>query len=249
MPAAFPRPGGSNRSRARCEQGAPPYPDPSGGSGLLCFRHRGKLYKSVTLNFGARASGHYWSRVAGLLVRLAHRLLFIAHSAFIYVDDILALLERSSAPLTAYVLIILLQVLCMPMSWHKAGLRPTVVWIGWQFNFTTFTVTLDPPKLQRLLCLISEVLSSRRSTVTQLERLTGKLLWLSSLFRTFRPTLAPLYADVHSPMPSMSAISPDVWHSVRASLSADMIVSKPLPLAALPVDANFFGLGTLRLGH
>ena len=212
--------------------------------GLLCFRHRGKLYKSVTLNFGARASGHYWSRVAGLLVRLAHRLLFIAHSAFIYVDDILALLERSSAPLTASVLIILLQVLCVPMSWHKASLRPTVVWIGWQFNFTTFTVTLDPPKLQRLLCLISEVLSSRRSTVTQLERLTGKLLWLSSLFRTFRPTLAPLYADVHSPMPSMSAISPDVWHSVRASLSADMIVSKPLPLAALRV-----GCKLLRVGH
>ena len=217
--------------------------------GLLCFRHRGKLYKSVTLNFGARASGHYWSRVAGLLIRLAHRVLFIAHSALIYVDDILALLERSSAALTASVLVILLQVLCVPMSWHKASLRPTVVWIGWQFNFTTFTVTLDPPKLQRLLCLISEILSSRRSTVTQLERLTGKLLWLSSLFRTFRPTLAPLYADTHSPMPSMSAIrqkygNPFAPHSLRIWLFLSHCLSQPFRLAA-----NFFGLDILRLRH
>ena len=40
--------------------------------GLLCFRHRSVLYQSVTLNFGARASGFYWNRLAGLLVRLTH---------------------------------------------------------------------------------------------------------------------------------------------------------------------------------
>ena len=55
--------------------------------GLLCFRHRGRLYRSLTLNFGARASGFYWNRVSGLLVRLLHRLVFSAHSALIYVDD------------------------------------------------------------------------------------------------------------------------------------------------------------------
>ena len=43
--------------------------------GLLCFHHRGLLYQCLTLNFGARASGLYWCRVAGLLVRLCHRLL------------------------------------------------------------------------------------------------------------------------------------------------------------------------------
>ena len=32
--------------------------------GLLCFRHRDRLYQSVTLNFGARASGYYWNRAS-----------------------------------------------------------------------------------------------------------------------------------------------------------------------------------------
>ena len=28
--------------------------------GLLCFHHRGRLFKCLTLNFGARASSYYW---------------------------------------------------------------------------------------------------------------------------------------------------------------------------------------------
>ena len=37
--------------------------------GLLCFWYQDVLFKSLTLNFGARASGYFWSRVAGLMVR------------------------------------------------------------------------------------------------------------------------------------------------------------------------------------
>ena len=90
--------------------------------GLLCFRHRSVLYQSVTLNFGARASGFYWNRLAGLLVRLTHRLWHVRRSAQIYVDDLLAVLLRSSAPLLAAILVILLSVLRVPMSWRKAEL-------------------------------------------------------------------------------------------------------------------------------
>ena len=119
--------------------------------GLLCFRHRGRLYQCLTLNFGARASGFYWARVAGLLVRLTHKFWWVHHSALIYVDDILALLELSSAPLMASLLVVLLQALRVPMSWRKAKLSARVTWIGWQFDFRTYTVRLDPDKLRRLL--------------------------------------------------------------------------------------------------
>ena len=123
------------------------------GRGLLCFRHRDRLYQSVTLNFGARASGYYWNRVAGLLVRFLHRLLFSAHSAFIYVDDILALLDRRSAPVWTCLLVVAILVLNVPMSWHKASLSSRVTWIGWQFDFRRFTIRLDPVKLNRLQLL------------------------------------------------------------------------------------------------
>ena len=72
--------------------------------------------------------------MAGLLVRITHKLWFISHSGFIYVDDLLALLESVSAPLWSGILVVLLLILRVPMSWHKAQLSPRVVWIGWQFD-------------------------------------------------------------------------------------------------------------------
>lgn len=62
--------------------------DPRDG-GMFCF-HANGLYRCITLNFGARASGWYWGRVAGLMVRTAHSLLAYGHVLWQYVDDLLA---------------------------------------------------------------------------------------------------------------------------------------------------------------
>ena len=203
--------------------------------GLLCFRRRDVLYQSV----GARASGF---RVAGLLIRLTHRLWRVRHSAKIYVDDLLAILLRSSAPLLSALLVVLLCILRVPMSWHKAALSARVTWIGWSFDFETFTVQLDPSKLRRLLDLLRLLSDSPRCSVSALEKLTGKLLWLSNLFQSFRPSLAPLYVDQHRPLPNMCAISAEIYSSVRSSLSEDLRITSPLPLAAI-------GLQLLRVAH
>ena len=98
----------------------------SSDRGLLCFFHRRKLYQCLTLNFGARASGYYWARVAGLLSRLLHRLLFVRHALLIYVDDLISLFSGPSAPVWAALMCVLLLLLRVPMSWHKAylGCRP-----------------------------------------------------------------------------------------------------------------------------
>ena len=208
--------------------------------GLLCFRHRGRLYQCLTLNFGARASGFYWSRVAGLLVRLVHRIWWVSHSALIYVDDLLCLLEKSSAPLLASVLVVLLQVLNVPMSWHKAKLSPSVVWIGWQFDFRTYTVRLEPEKLQRLLRLLHESRRHNKLPTSTLEKLTGKLLWLSNLFRAFRPSLAPLYQDQYCPPLVSIPLSTASWKRLVDCLSDDLLVRSPCGLAAAPVGSRLF---------
>ena len=131
--------------------------------------------------------------MAGLLLRLTHRLWHVRHSAQIYVDDLLAILLRSSAPLLSALLVVMLCVLRVPMSWHKAALSARVTWIGWSFDFEHYTVELDPAKLRRLLELLRLLSASPRCAVSVLEKLTGKLLWFSNLFQAFRPSLAPLY--------------------------------------------------------
>ena len=59
--------------------------------GLLCFHVQKRLFRSNTLNFGARASGYYWGRVAGMLMRTLHRVVHVRHSMFIYVDDLVGI--------------------------------------------------------------------------------------------------------------------------------------------------------------
>ena len=121
------------------------------------------------------------------------------------------------------------------MSWHKAALSARVTWIGWSFDLEHYTVELDPAKLRRLLEWLRSLSASPRCTVSALEKLTGKLLWLSNLFQAFRPSLAPLYADQHRPIPNMCAVSADLCSSLRSSLSADLHITSSLPLAAIPV--------------
>ncbi|CAE7873637.1 LRRC45 [Symbiodinium necroappetens] len=119
--------------------------------GLLCFFHREVLYQCLTLNFGARASGFYWARLAGLLSRLLHRLIYVRHALLIYVDDLISLLSGPSAPVWAALMCIFLLILRVPMSWHKAylGCRPT--WIGWCISLTSFTAAMEPSKQDQSL--------------------------------------------------------------------------------------------------
>ena len=94
--------------------------------GMLCFHANGQLYRYIT-------SGWNWGRVAGLMVRTTHSLLAYGHVLWQYVDDLLAWLDKVSCPLWASLLVILfliLGVLGVPMSWHKAALACEVDWIG-----------------------------------------------------------------------------------------------------------------------
>ena len=119
--------------------------------------------------------------------------------------------------------VVVLQILCVP-TWHKGALSARVVWIGWELNLSHFCVRLDPAKFSRLCVLLRQALSSKRCSTHLLERITGKLLWFSSLFRTFRPSLAPLYADQRAFLPTMTALQPELWQSFRSSLSNDLLL-------------------------
>ena len=169
--------------------------------GLLCFHHRNRLYQCLTLNFGARASGFYWARLAGLLTRLGHRFIFVLHSLLIYVDDFICLLHEESAPVWASVLVLLLCCLGVPMSWRKAALSARPVWIGWSLDLHCLTADMEPAKKQRLLLLLRSIHASKLCHVTLLQKLTGKLLWLSALLPALRPSLTLLYSDQYSVSP------------------------------------------------
>ena len=165
--------------------------------GLLCFHANGELYRCITLNFGARASGWYWGRLAGIMVRSCHALLAHGHALWQYVDDLLAWLDKSSSLLWASLIVVLLLILGVPMSWHKAALSDTIDWIGWRISVSSWTVEVPFEKLEKITAQIRSIQSSARLTLRDLQSLVGRLLWLTSAWRHLRPLLIPLYKALH----------------------------------------------------
>ena len=165
--------------------------------GLLCFHANGELYRCITLNFGARASGWYWGRLAGIMVRSCHALLAHGHALWQYVDDLLAWLDKSSSPLWASLIVVLLLILGVPMSWHKAALSDTIDWIGWRISVSSWTVEIPLEKLEKIIAQIRSIQCAARLTLRDLQSLVGRLLWLTSAWRHLRPLLIPLYKALH----------------------------------------------------
>ena len=66
--------------------------------GTLLFRVGGKLYYYTVCHFGARFSAYWWQRTGGLILRCIHALLCNhPHRAWLYVDDLLALLRKNES--------------------------------------------------------------------------------------------------------------------------------------------------------
>ena len=196
--------------------------------GLLCFWYQDVLFKSKTLNFGARASGYFWARVAGLMVRTFHRLLHVRHALFQYVDDLLVLLEAATSPIWIGALTIACQILGIPMSWHKTDWGPAVTWIGWHINVRRWVVSITPDKREKILIQIESLLRSSRCDLKVLESLTGQLLWVSSLWEALRPLLGPLYHAMMTVPLTLVSISPHQWPELLDILQEDMCLSKSM---------------------
>ena len=196
--------------------------------GLLCLWYQDTLFKSKTLNFGARASGYFWARVAGLMVRTFHRLLHVRHALFQYVDDLLVLLEATTSPIWIGILTIACQIIGIPMSWHKTAWGHSVTWIGWNINVHRWVVSITSDKRDRILTQIESLLRASRCDLKVLESLTGRLLWVSSLWESLRPLLVPLYHAMMTIPLTLVSISPHQWTELLEILQDDLCLSKSL---------------------
>eukprot|EP00439_Symbiodinium_sp_Y106_P007800 s8692_g1.t1 len=127
------------------------------------------------------------------------------------------------------------------MAGLLAQLSPRVVWIGWSFDFSLQLASVESGKQEHVLQLIRFLLKCRSCSVTDLEHITGELLWISGLFRALRPTLTPLYVDQHRLSPVMCALTPDQWSRLRPKVSPDLTIQDSLGIAC--------GARLLRVGQ
>ena len=212
--------------------------------GLLAFHFQGKLFRSVTLNFGARASGYYWGRVAAMLVRTLHRCVYVPHCMWIYVDDILTALDRKTAPAYASIIVLMCMCLGVPMSWAKAQLQQHICWIGWKISFEHWTITLTDEKRTGIVRDIQEAMRTQKLSVKLLERVIGRLLWVTSAWHQLRPLLNPLYRLLSSHVSTMMSLSLQEWQSLLVAMDDTCVV-----VAAVNHPGIHVGMRVFRAGN
>ena len=131
----------------------------------------------MVCHFGAKFSAYWWQRAGGLITRILHASLAQhPHRAWLYVDDLLAALLRTSAHDSLLILVLLLSSLGAPISWKKAYVGDSLIWCGWKFNFAYETVELCAAKRAKLSAQIQDLLSKPKVPRKDLEACIGLLM-------------------------------------------------------------------------
>ena len=216
--------------------------------GLLLFEFSGSLYGYVVCHFGARFSAYWWQRLGALLLRIAHNLLSQQpHRAWLYVDDLLAALLRSSGDLQLALLVVLFVCLKSPISWKKAALGDSLIWCGWKFNFRSEAVSLEPSKLVKLAEQIQSLLSSKKVHKKALQSCLGLLNWATSISHHLRSYTAPLYSDLRSPPGTLYNIPSRIWQRFLFSLNNQAVVAREIPGLHISVSSRVFEVGSHKV--
>ena len=129
--------------------------------GLLGIQVRDRFFFYAVAPFGASFSAHWWQRLAGFWVRVAHKILYVCHILLMYVDDALLWQCAGAIDMSAVMLLSFCQVFGYPVSWRKLQFGPTIVYIGWQIHFRAGAFSLPSEKLPnfwrlliRCFCLV-----------------------------------------------------------------------------------------------
>ena len=212
--------------------------------GLLLFAFNGTLWRYVVCHFGAKFSAYWWQRVGGLITRILHAsLAHYPHRAWLYVDDLLAALLRTSAHESLLIMVLLLSCLGAPISWKKASVGDSLIWCGWKFNFAYETVELCAAKRLKLSAQIQGLLSKPKAPRKDLEACIGLLMWATNISLVLRPYVAPLYRLLNSPPGANYSIAPRMWPLFLHCLDSRAVFVREAMGLSIPLNSRVIEWG------
>ena len=144
--------------------------------GLVGFSWQGKIYFYKVCPFGATFSAHWWSRLRGFILGIAHRLLAPCSPALCGRFHF----DTRGKSFAAF-LVFFCRAINLPISWKKCELSHTITWIGWKFNFHSGLVAVHPDKQKKLLDLIPSLLKHNRVSLKIIQKVVGLAMWITQL--------------------------------------------------------------------
>ena len=122
--------------------------------GLMSCEFHSRIFCYKTLNFGARC---------------AQIFIYVQHHTWIYVDDWLWRFPTASIWHFAALVLLLLELLQVPLSYHKINVAEALTWIGWQLDFSLWTISLPDAKRLKIWAFLNRIISDRQISCRDLE--------------------------------------------------------------------------------
>lgn len=100
-------------------------------------------------------------------------------------------------------------------------------WLA-DFQSTLESYTLTTDKREAILADLDELLGVHKISIKLLEKITGKLLWVTCAWRQLRPLLNTFYHTIALPFPTSVSISHQEWGQLLKSLNEERTVTTSL---------------------
>ena len=229
--------------------------------GLQAFRlpgdDSGQVYVHTRGTFGIASAAYWWGRCAACVVRLAHRLggkaFGILH--LLYADDGWAVATGSDFWLKLLYWMFVLDLLEVPISWHKVGGGASVSWIGYELDLHHYRLGINEKKQRWILNWVEEKISKGGIVGRDLRSALGRLSFVAGALRHVRPFLAPLFAwcsslapGTFSPFPpAVVTLLQFIGDEVRRRPMRRARRVEPSKMDCFRVDASASG-DTIRIG-
>ena len=141
-------------------------------------------------------------------------------AGYIYVDDWLWIFRKEWSYFS-YLVTCLLNVVGVPMSWHKTTMSSQVIWLGWQLNLGEMTISVTEEKFQKIFTLLPET-PPQKMQRKDIESLLGILVWISQVIPHFKSSLATLYHDCAQGSVSAKFVQPKLLHDIISACSPNL---------------------------
>ena len=211
--------------------------------GLVGFSMGNRIFFYRVCPFGASFSAAWWSRVGGFLLRVFHRLIWLAHVAFLYVDDFFIYQDHQIMPCSAALLCIFCLLTKVPISWKKCELHGALKWIGWNFHVRSGFLSVPEDKLLKLAQYLKDLLPGNRTSRKRLKKAIGVAMWLTQLWPFMRIWLHHLYKDLYSLPASLFSVNSGDWGSIVDALDNSLKFQHQPAHTGIPVGGVLVAVG------
>jgi hypothetical protein len=192
----------------------------------------GRLFAFRCLVFGASSSPLLYCKTTAPINRLIQRLAKVKSS--VYIDDrTTPTSENLKQAIISMITCLLICYICgLRIEFKKLHLSRTPVILGFSVDTAHKTIAVEQDKAKMIRDDLESIISQKSSTLKDLQRLTGRLVWLSRITPGLRSNLEPFFSttkgiekSVKRRYPFQNRLQPSFKIPLRLKLAARLFLS------------------------